>query len=334
MFVLKTSLLLIGTFSLIGAVSLFLLFTDQPLIKLLRFTVLNSFELEGDEIGTVEKDIVFKTVNGRALLADIYMPLDKKHELAPAVVFSHGGGWVVGDRKTMFIGPDNKQLIIRLRNLGYVIANFEYRLLNETVTLADIVADNKDMVRWLRANAEKHGIDANNIGFWGQSAGGHLGLMVGLTTDTDFVGDVDLSTVSARVAYVVNNYGPADLAEQFRSIVSGQQTARMMAKPHVEYMFESSLAMDRTGFMSGLEKMSPINYVDETDPPILIVHGAADTVVYADQSRRLEEALIRAGTDHEAHFIAASDHIFNGATPAQITEIVEITTAFISRNTR
>ena len=43
---------------------LFLLLTSQPLIKLLRFTVFNTFEFEGDEVGEIKKDIVYKTAGG------------------------------------------------------------------------------------------------------------------------------------------------------------------------------------------------------------------------------------------------------------------------------
>ena len=137
----KFSIVLSGIGLLIGAAVLFLLFTDQPLVKLLRFTVFNAFEFEGDEVGTVERDIVYKTVAGEPLLVDLYLPFARRHASIPVVVFSHGGGWVMGDRATMLIGPDNKQLILRLRGLGYAVANFEYRLLGETVGPFRLIAE-------------------------------------------------------------------------------------------------------------------------------------------------------------------------------------------------
>ncbi len=329
----KFSIVLSGIGLLIGAAVLFLLFTDQPLVKLLRFTVFNAFEFEGDEVGTVERDIVYKTVAGEPLLVDLYLPFARRHASIPVVVFSHGGGWVMGDRATMLIGPDNKQLILRLRGLGYAVANFEYRLLGETVELADIIADNKDLVRWLKANSDRYDLDPANIGLWGQSAGGYLVLMAGLTDDDKFVGDEGLSGISARVSYIVDNYGPTDLMENFRPIVSGERSPGAFERAQTNHMFGSSYDADPEGFANSLADLSPVTHVDKDDPPVLVLHGDADQLVSAEQSRFLREKMLQAGTEHEVHFITGTDHIFNGATAEQIQEIVAVSTAFIVRNT-
>lgn len=329
----KKSLFFTSTLVLIGGVVLFLLFTDQPLIKLMRFTVFNAFELTGDDIGTIEKDIVYKTVDEQPLLLDLYMPLEKKYASAPVVVFSHGGGWVMGDRETMLIGPDNKALIIRLRRLGYAIANFEYRLLGEETNLADLIADNKDMIRWLRLNADEYGLDPDNIGLWGQSAGGHLVLMAGMTNDDDFIGDAVLSATSAKVNYIVNNYGLSDLVARNQAIISGERMPSGMEKSQFDYIFEDPFEEPNEAFINGLKKLSAVSYIDKQDPPVLSLHGDADRLVPADQTLILQNALERAGVEHETHLIANADHIFNGATPDQIEDIVSMTIAFIQKYT-
>lgn len=43
------------------------------------------------------------------------------------------------------------------------------------------IEDVKSAVNWMKSNAERLGIDANRIGTYGHSAGGHLSLMAGLT---------------------------------------------------------------------------------------------------------------------------------------------------------
>jgi len=329
----KKSIFLISLLTLVGAALLFLLTTSQPFIKLIRFTVFNTFEFEGKEIGTIEKDIVYKTIDGEPLMVDLYMPFRKEHPLTPVVVFSHGGGFVMGDRDTMFIGPDNKQLIIRLRELGYAIANFDYRLLGETVSLANIVADNKDIVRWLRKNAGQYGFDPENIGIWGQSAGGYLALVIGLSDDDEFSGEVTLRNTSARVSYIVNNYGVADLVTIYQPITSGQRAPGLLEKGQTDYMFEASFAEDPNAFARGLPGLSAVSYIDRNDPPVLSVHGDADTLVNPEQSRILQRALDQAGSSGELHLIGNTDHIFNGATSEQIEEIVNISIDFIVRNT-
>ncbi len=187
-------------------------------------------------------------------------------------------------------------------------------MLSETVTLADIVADNKDMVRWLRANAEEYAFDPNNIGLWGQSAGGHLALMAGLTDDDEVVGDDGLSSVSARVTYIVDNYGPADLAESLGPIASGERTPGIMDRMVANNLFASTYQEDFRAFAQGLLELSRVTHVDADDPPVLIVHGDADGAVPPEQSRILQRKLADAGASHQVHFVGDADHIFNGAT--------------------
>lgn len=253
--------------------------------------------------------------------------------LCAVIAFSHGGGWITGDRTTMLTGADNKELIIRLRQIGYVVANFEYRVLSDSVTLADIVADNKDIVRWLRANATNYEFDQDNIGFWGQSAGAHLALMAGLSNEDEFAGDPDLRGVSARVAYVIDNYGPADLATLLGDIVSGERSPGMMERQQLENMFDAEYQDDPDAFNQNLLKLSPVTHADAEDPPVLILHGDADTLVPHSQSLLLQERMNAEGARHELSLIEDVDHAFNGATEAQIADIVEQSIAFIERST-
>ena len=71
---------------------------------------------------------------------------------------------------------------------GYAVANVEYRFSQEAIFPAQI-EDCKAAVRWLRAHAAKYGYDAQRIGAWGGSAGGHL---VALLATTGNVKDFDV----------------------------------------------------------------------------------------------------------------------------------------------
>ena len=98
----------------------------------------------------------------------------------PAIVVIHGGGWLEGD-KSSFSTPKNRPPgnIIDFAKLGFVAATINYRLSKEAPFPAAL-HDCKCAVRWLRANAEKYQIDRDSIGAWGNSAGGHLALMLGM----------------------------------------------------------------------------------------------------------------------------------------------------------
>ena len=75
-----------------------------------------------------------------------------------------------------------RALMIDYAMKGYVVANMNYRLIQEAAPPA-CIEDVQAAVRWMRENAQELGIDANRIGTFGHSAGGHLSLMAGLTTD-------------------------------------------------------------------------------------------------------------------------------------------------------
>ena len=78
--------------------------------------------------------------------------------------------------------------------------------------MSEIVSDPRRAIRFIRFHAGKYGIDAERLGVWGCSAGGHLALLLGTTTDVrskDITDEVEKST--GRVAAVVAYFPPADL---------------------------------------------------------------------------------------------------------------------------
>lgn len=120
---------------------------------------------------SLKTNIVFGQVGDRKLLLDIASPRAKSNVARPSVVVIHGGGWLNGD-KTKF-----RALSLALASRGYVTASVGYRLGYEAKFPAGI-HDCNEAVRFLRANADRFGIDPEGIGAVGGSVGGHLvGLM-------------------------------------------------------------------------------------------------------------------------------------------------------------
>ena len=98
------------------------------------------------------------------------------HGPAPAAVYVHGGSWVSGNYATggfliNMIGPN-------LAAQGFVVVSLDYRL-GPKAHWPDQIVDVKCAIRYLRANATQLNIDPNEIGAWGQSAGGHLVALLG-----------------------------------------------------------------------------------------------------------------------------------------------------------
>jgi acetyl esterase len=106
------------------------------------------------------------------LLVRVYRPRGTHDEALPALLYLHGGGFVIGsvdshDALTRRIAEDAR----------CVVASVEYRLAPEHL-FPTAVDDAHDALRWLCAHAEELGVDAWRIAVGGDSAGGNLAAVV------------------------------------------------------------------------------------------------------------------------------------------------------------
>src|SRR5262245_41430606 len=124
---------------------------------------------------TVEQGVVVGRGGERDLLADVYTPPDGAAN-GVGVLLIHGGGWVQGDRSQL------RGYGILLGRIGYTSVACEYRLAPASKWPAQI-HDVKAALRWMRANAGSLNIDPAKIAVSGNSAGGHLSLIVAGTAN-------------------------------------------------------------------------------------------------------------------------------------------------------
>jgi acetyl esterase/lipase len=226
---------------------------------------------------------------GRKERADLYLPANPKPgELRPAVVIIHGGGWSGGRRdaaREINIGTN-------LALNGYVGLSIDYVLATKTrATWPQNLHDCKTAVRWLRKHAARLQIDPERIGVIGGSAGGHLAALVALTTAADgFDPAAPYGEFSCRVRCAVDLYGVMDLPTY--------HDVTMLGKP-----FAAAPELYRIA--------SPITYVRSNSPPLLILHGTADTTVNVKQSEMFAAALKKAGAPAELVIIPGAPHTFD-----------------------
>ena len=147
----------------------------------------------------VEKNIVYKTVDGTDLHLSITRPENSMNEELPLVVYMHGGSWYAGHYN---------QYLSNLKQFAetgdFVLASVQYRFSPKSgaasaETWPAQIEDCQDALDFLRSEtvAEQYGIDSNRVGTWGYSAGGHLSnLLAVLNPDT--------------VSCEVNYSGPTD----------------------------------------------------------------------------------------------------------------------------
>ncbi len=127
------------------------------------------------------RNLVYNTLKNtlfgdRDLHLDVFSP--KKKGKYPALIMVHGEGWRAGDKALQV------PLAQKLAAKGIVTVCVEYQLLQEAKYPA-AVFNIKSAVRWVRANADKYGIDSDKIAISGCSAGGQLALLVGLTNGVE-----------------------------------------------------------------------------------------------------------------------------------------------------
>jgi len=237
---------------------------------------------------TVLKDIPFASIEGKDLMLDLYLP--EEAENPPLVLWIHGGGWSGGNKKWCHVKW--------LTDHGFAVASTSYRLSQHAKFPAQI-HDVKAAVRWLRAHAESYGYDPERIAVAGESAGGHLAALLGVSGGVKALeGDIGEDTgVSSRVSAVVNYFGASDFilrskTQPSRADMVGSVVYNLLGGPASVLKEQAVLA-------------SPAFHVTPNDPPMLILHGVKDNTVLIDQAVRLFEAYIKAGLPVE--FIAPEE---------------------------
>ena len=237
-------------------------------------------------------------------------------------MFLHGGGWRLGSRHSAgpaFArgGPNPFEQFARA---GIAVASIDYRLSGEALWPAQL-HDAKAAVRWLRARSGELGIDPDRIAAWGESAGGHLAELLGLTGDNQALeGDVG---VTRSVEHGVSG----------RRLVRAQRHHhgghRRRPDPTDPTTREAQLLGAAPPSVPNLAaQASPISHVVSTAPPMLLLHGRADRLVPCVQSERLHRTLTDAGADVRFHLYDGADHMWLGA-PDAASDAVQRTIAFL-----
>jgi acetyl esterase/lipase len=281
----------------------------------------------GDVAETVELvgDVVYATAPDRAgneleLTLDAAFPRQSGDRPLPAVVYIHGGGFRSGRKEA------GRGLITALAEGGYFSVSINYRLSGQAPFPA-AVHDAKAAVRFLRANAEELGIDPGLIGVWGHSAGATLASIIAVTgNDRALEGEAEPAGVTSEVRCLVELSGPIDFMR--------------FERPEATGPLQAWLGEDPETFERNARAATPLSYVDQHDPPTMIVHGTDDRLVPVEQGRLFAEALEAAGVpvvyvpvEGGGHGIAAPDAygriaaFFDEHLGGRAAEIKSLTTA-------
>jgi acetyl esterase/lipase len=262
----------------------------------------------------------------RPLQLDLWVPAGDAP--APLVVWVHGGGFMFGDRRHLPETLRTNQLFDALLAAGLTVATIDYRHAMEAPFPAQL-HDAKAAVRYLRAHADDLGISTARIGVMGESAGGHIAALVGLTAHrADLEGTHGVVGPSSAVDVVVDWYGPADLATMPRKTLPPEIAAKL--PPELLVAPEDQLTRGLEG--PALADASPVTHVTPDAPPFLLVHGTTDWLVPYAQSEQLAAALVAAGVPVRLVPVDGAEHIFNGCD--DIDAVVRLSVDYLAEALR
>ena len=200
----------------------------------------------------------------------------------------HGGGWAAGNKEVH--NAQTWQLV----QAGFVSATVGYRFAPKHVFPAQ-VQDVKCAVRFLRAHAKEYGINPDQVGAIGFSAGAHLSMMLGTMDKEDGLDDSGGSPAqSSKVQAVVSYFGPTDLAAEYPA-----RTVEIFDK-----FFGGSKAQKSAEY----KQASPLTYVNKGDAPMLLFQGTNDVLVPWMQAVEMVEAMQKAGVPGRAELLSGLGH--------------------------
>lgn len=235
------------------------------------------------------KGIEYARPEGYSLEPDLYLPDRSEGEPSPVVVWVHGGGWKNGSKE--------KSEAAWLADEGYAVASINYRLTDVAQWPAQI-DDCREAVRWLRRNAGVFGLDPENIGSWGSSAGGHLVALMGTLPYSE------RESVSSRVTAVCDWFGSTELLTMPPNIVGEGRTEEDVANSNGAKLLGCTVK----DCPELAKQASAHDNVSSDDSPFLIMHGDQDEAVPIQQSIQLHNRLQKAGVPSQMKVVAGAGH--------------------------
>jgi acetyl esterase/lipase len=204
----------------------------------------------------------------------------------PLVVFIHGGGWAIGDKK---IGTGDKAKHFTAE--GYAFASLDYRLVPDADP-AGQAADIASAIAYLRSQADKLRFDPDRIILSGHSAGAHLAALV--SSDEHYLKTADVPLAAIRGTILLDG-AAYDVAAQ---ITSGRGS--LLAK-----LYTDAFGTDP----ANQKRLSPVTYASKPNVGHWLLIHDANRADSTSQTRNLATALQAAGENTRVVPVPDSSHL-------------------------
>lgn len=286
----------------------------KRVLPILLFIVVGIFNCFGQGSGNQWLDLNYAGDDQVYHNLDIYLPdTNESTHKHKAIVVIYGSAWFGNNMKQAAYNTYGKYLL----NSGFAVIAINHRASTDALYPAQI-NDVKAAIRFVRAHAELYKIDESFIGITGFSSGGHLASLAGATngvkevtinsTTVNIEGDIGAYTdYSSSVHAVVDWFGPIDM-----SLMDKCENPKGNDSPEAVL-----LGGNPSDHLDMIALLNPITFLDEADPPFLVIHGDADNVVPYCQSILFAKALQEKGLLKEFISVSKGQHgpiTFNEST--------------------
>ncbi|SFW80154.1 alpha/beta hydrolase [Amycolatopsis australiensis] len=230
------------------------------------------------EVGGIELKVPLREANGWQVTADVYRPMGEPP--FPALVYLHGGAWVMGAPAT------HRRLAADLATLGLLTVVVDYRRAPRHRFPA-AVEDTLHAVAWARSAAARFGGDPDRLLLGGDSAGANL----------------------AAAALATGAAGPIEAALLCYGIYDVQRSLPVVERLVGGRDPDTQLYLEPDDARQLLDdpRLHPERHCAGF-PPSLVLVGDQDPLL--GESRSLAERLAAAAVPHELAVIAGAPHGF------------------------
>ena len=242
------------------------------------------------------EDVIYGRKFGTALTMDVFTP--KQNPKGIGLVFVVSGGWYSAHESIA------QTFVDALVKRGYTVFAVVHGS-QPKFTIPEILGDMNRSIRFIRYHAKDYGIDPDQIGIYGASAGGHLSLMQGTAGDSGNPNAKDpVDRVSSRVQAVACFFPPTDFLNYGKTGENaiGRGVLEGFKAPFDFHELDTKAGKfmpisDESKIIEIGKTISPITHVSADDAPTLIFHGDADKLVPIQQAEIIVEKLKAVGVD-------------------------------------
>ena len=273
-------------------------------ISLFSFVMFLLTQVAGaEDLPGIERteDVVYGRKFGMALTLDVFQPAQPN---GCGLLFLVNGGWLSSKSTPMMVtvrSDDYRMFLERGYTVFAVVTSSQPKF-----TIPEQINDVLRAVRFVRHNAERFGVRPDRLGVIGASSGGHLTLSIATRGGQGNADSTDpVERESSEVQTAVCFFPPTDFLNYGSPGVSGVGVGPL-APLQVAF---GPRALTEEGRQELGGEISPISYVTDRLPPVLIIHGDKDDVVPLQQAERFQataravgaktvELIVRPGKGH------------------------------------